>query len=75
MDEFDPPPRGCTLTSQYTPGGPAGPELLGVHAGNSVPPPHDGEDTVPIPICGHFLDVPAAGSFQILRPAQLPQQL
>ena len=38
----------------------------------SLPQPHDGGGKVPIPIQGHFLDVPADGSFWTHRPAQLP---
>ena len=36
-DKSDPPPRGCSLTGQYNPQGPAGPKLLGIHVGNSLP--------------------------------------
>ena len=63
------PPIGCSLTGQYTPGGLAGSELLGVLADNSLPQPYDGGGTAPVSIHGHFLDIPAAGSFQILGPA------
>ena len=52
-----------------------GPELLGVPTGNSLPQPHDGGGMVPIPIQGHFSDIPAAGSFQTLRPAQYSPQI
>ena len=38
-DNCNPPPRGCSLTGQYTPGHLAGSGLLGVHAGNSLPTP------------------------------------
>ena len=48
-----------------------GTELLGVPAGNILPQPHDGEGMVPVLIQGCFLDIPAAGSFQTLRPAWL----
>ena len=36
-EESDPHPRGCSLTGRYILGGPVGPELLGVAAGNSLP--------------------------------------
>ena len=72
-----PPHRGCRLTGQYTPGGPAGPELLGVHAGNSPPQPHDGRGTVPIPVPGHFSDAlqlaPSKSSDQSDSPQQLKE--
>ena len=64
------PPRGCNLTSWYTPGVPVGPEFYGDPAGDSLSQHHNGGSTVLVPFDGSFHDVPAAGSSQILIPSQ-----
>ena len=66
------PLRGCRLTSKYIPGGMIGSELLGVPAGDHLPLYHDRGGIIPVPIQDHFLDIPAAGPVQTLRPAQIP---
>ena len=73
-DKSNPPPKVSWLTSWYTPGGMAAPELLGVPTGNSLPQLHGGRGMVPIPVQGDFSDISAAGSFWILRPVLTTQK-
>ena len=50
-------------------GGTIGSELLGIPAGNHLLQPHDRGGKMPVPIQGHFSDIPATGPVQTLRPA------